>query len=181
MPRKSKKGGGGSQTEEERLLLQQRRAQTEEEVTRQREEMLTLFLKVDHQNSKHFPQGCFPSREHNVHHKLVQMLVQETAAQRPFVVCSQDKLKKDQRNAEVNLLKINDQWRTILRQTKGTELRGDLMVLSQTFEGHVDVLDNIIEVRASKTSALSPMRPRRLSLYSRLIASLPVCRLWSVS
>lgn len=46
MPRKAKKGGEGSQTEEERLLLQQRRAQTEEEVTRQREEMLTLFLKV---------------------------------------------------------------------------------------------------------------------------------------
>lgn len=67
MPRKSKKGGGGSQTEGERLLLQQRRAQTEEEVTRQREEMLTLFLKVDHQKSEHFPQGCFPSREHNVH------------------------------------------------------------------------------------------------------------------
>uniref|UniRef100_H2TXK8 Dynein regulatory complex subunit 2 n=1 Tax=Takifugu rubripes TaxID=31033 RepID=H2TXK8_TAKRU len=101
MPRRSKKGGGGSQTEEERLLLQQRRAQTEEEVTRQREEMLTLFLK--------------------------------------------DKLKKDQRNTEVNLLKINDQWRTILRQSKGAELRGDLMVLSQTFEGHVDILDNIIE------------------------------------
>lgn len=161
MPRRSKKGGGGSQTEEERLLLQQRRAQTEEEVTRQREEMLTLFLKVDHQKSKPFPQGCFPPREHNVHHKLVQMLLQETAAQRPLVVCSQDKLKKDQRNTEVNLLKINDQWRTILRQSKGAELRGDLMVLSQTFEGHVDILDNIIEVRSSKTripSAVSPLR-----------------------
>lgn len=46
MPRRAKKGGGGSQTEEERLLLQQRRAQTEGEVTRQREEMLSLFLKV---------------------------------------------------------------------------------------------------------------------------------------
>eukprot|EP00066_Takifugu_rubripes_P001591 XP_003962875.2 PREDICTED: coiled-coil domain-containing protein 65 [Takifugu rubripes] len=57
----------------------------------------------------------------------------------------EDKLKKDQRNTEVNLLKINDQWRTILRQSKGAELRGDLMVLSQTFEGHVDILDNIIE------------------------------------
>lgn len=112
--------------------------------------------------------------------KLLQMLVQETAAQRPFVVCSQDKLKKDQRNAEVNLLKINDQWRTILRQTKGAELRGDLMVLSQTFEGHVDVLDNIIEVRSSKTSAMSPGSYRPF-LYSGHIVSLPVCRLLSVS
>lgn len=180
MPRKSKKGGGGSQTEEERLLLQQRRAQTEEEVTRQREEMLTLFLKVDHQKPKHFPQGCFPSGEHNAHHTSVQMLVRETAAQRPVVVCSQDKLKKDQRNTEVNLLKINDQWRTILRQTKGAELRGDLMVLSQTFEGQVDVLDNIIQVRSSKASAASP-GSHRLSLCPGLVASLPVCRRWSGS
>lgn len=89
----------------------------------------------------------------SAHRGSVQMSVQETAAQRPFVVWSQDKLQKDQRNAEVNLLKINDQWRTVLRQTKGAELRGDLMVLSQTFEGHVDVLDNIVEVRRSKTSA----------------------------
>lgn len=91
------------------------------------------------------------------------MLVRETAAQRPVVVCSQDKLKKDQRNAEVNLLKINDQWRTILRQTKGAELRGDLMVLSQTFEGHVDVLDSIIQVRRSKTSAMSPGSHHRVT------------------
>lgn len=69
------------------------------------------------------------------------------------MVCSQDKLQKDQRNTEVNLLKINDQWRTILRQTRGAELRADVMVLSQTFEGHVDILDDIIEVRSSKISS----------------------------
>lgn len=116
----------------------------------------------------------------NVHHRVYQMFVQETAGQCLFVVCAQDKLQKDQRSAEVNLLKINDQWRTILRQSKGAELRGDVMVLRQMFEGHVDILDNIVEVRSSTASAQEP-GSRWLSLFSGLTASLPVCRRWSVS
>lgn len=40
-----------------------------------------------------------------------------------------------------------------MRQSRGAELRGDVLVLSQTFEGHVDILDNIIEVRSSTISA----------------------------
>lgn len=144
MPRQAKKGGGGSQTEEERLLLQQRRAQAEEEVTRQREEMLTLFLKV--------LQLFFPSPT-------------PTNARKPdkhLVLCSQDKLQKDQRNAEVNLLKISDQWRTLLRRTRSAQLRADILVLSQTFEGHVDILDDIIEVRRSQISARQPLQAHQL-------------------
>lgn len=85
-------------------------------------------------------------------------LIENTGSSKsPFVSCPQDKLQKDQRNAEVNLLKINDQWRTILRQTRGAELRGDVLVLSQTFEGHVDILDDIVEVRRSEISAKDGM------------------------
>lgn len=164
MPRKSKRGGG-SQTEEERLLLQQRRAQTEEEVTRQREEMLTLFLKVFQllfvKTKVLLSQCSLPTFT-----KGSSRCFQLANACLWFV---QDKLQKDQRNAEVNLLKINDQWRTILRQTQGAELRGDLMVLSQVFEGHVDILNNIIAVRSSKV----PLSWRRSSLTD----ALPVCRL----
>lgn len=79
MPRKSKKAGGGSQTEEERLLLQQRRAQTEEEATRQREQMLTLFLKVHHQK-------ILVSLHANIMLRSVQTLLQETAARLSFVL-----------------------------------------------------------------------------------------------
>lgn len=87
------------------------------------------------------------------------------------MVCSQDKLQKDQRNTEVNLLKINDQWRTILRQTRGAELRADLMVLSQTFEGHVDILDDIIEVRSSKVSARDPSASSLLWISTRRVVT----------
>lgn len=48
MPKKAKKGGGkgGGKTEEEKLLYLQQRAQAEEEMAKQKEEILTQFLKV---------------------------------------------------------------------------------------------------------------------------------------
>ncbi len=46
----------------------------------------------------------------------------------------------------MNLLKLNEGWRSILRQTRAAELREDLTVLSQTFERHLDGLDSIIKV-----------------------------------
>lgn len=78
------------------------------------------------------------------------------------MVSSQDKLQRDQSNAGLNLLKIKDQWRTILRQTRGAELRGEVTLLSQRFEAHVDVLDNIIQVRRSKVSASTHTSSRSL-------------------
>nr|XP_020441991.1 coiled-coil domain-containing protein 65 [Monopterus albus]XP_020441992.1 coiled-coil domain-containing protein 65 [Monopterus albus]XP_020441993.1 coiled-coil domain-containing protein 65 [Monopterus albus]XP_020441994.1 coiled-coil domain-containing protein 65 [Monopterus albus] len=95
MPKKVKKGGGGKGwTEEERLASQQQRAKAEEEAAREREDLLTLFLK--------------------------------------------DKLQKEQRNTAVNALKVNDGWRTTLRQTRAAELRTDISILSQTFERQLD-------------------------------------------
>lgn len=79
---------------------------------------------------------------------LCSLWIKSSKSKSLFVVRSQDKLQKDQTNAEVNLLKISDQWRTILRQSRGAELRADVTVLSQTFEGHVDILDDIIKVRS---------------------------------
>ncbi|XP_017297566.1 dynein regulatory complex subunit 2 isoform X1 [Kryptolebias marmoratus] len=57
----------------------------------------------------------------------------------------QDKLQKEQRNTAVNLLKLNDSWRKILRQARDAELRKDLMVLQQTFERQLDELNFIIQ------------------------------------
>uniref|UniRef100_A0A671V010 Dynein regulatory complex subunit 2 n=1 Tax=Sparus aurata TaxID=8175 RepID=A0A671V010_SPAAU len=104
MPKKAKKGGGkgGGKTEEEKLLYLQQRAQAEEEMAKQKEEILTQFLK--------------------------------------------DKLQREERNTAVNLMKLNEGWRSILRQTRTTELREDITVLSQTFERRLDALDSIIKV-----------------------------------
>ncbi|XP_075963305.1 dynein regulatory complex subunit 2 [Anarhichas minor] len=57
----------------------------------------------------------------------------------------EDKLQKEERNTEVNLLKLNEGWRSILRQSRAGELRGDVEVLSQTFERQRDVLDNVVK------------------------------------
>ncbi|TKS86118.1 Coiled-coil domain-containing protein 65 [Collichthys lucidus] len=56
-----------------------------------------------------------------------------------------DKLQREERNTALNLLKLNDGWRAIFRQTRAAELRQDITVLSQTFERHLDSLDSIIK------------------------------------
>ncbi|KAK1893514.1 Dynein regulatory complex subunit 2 [Dissostichus eleginoides] len=56
-----------------------------------------------------------------------------------------DKLQKEERNAAVNLLKLNEGWRSVLRQTRASELRKDLTVLSQTFERQLDGLDSVVK------------------------------------
>ncbi|XP_026038677.1 dynein regulatory complex subunit 2-like [Astatotilapia calliptera] len=56
-----------------------------------------------------------------------------------------DKLQKEQRNTAVNLLKLHDGWRAILRQTRDAELRHDIIVLQQTFERTLDDLDSIVQ------------------------------------
>ncbi|XP_063341456.1 dynein regulatory complex subunit 2 [Pelmatolapia mariae] len=56
-----------------------------------------------------------------------------------------DKLQKEQRNTAVNLLKLHDGWRAVLRQTRDAELRHDIIVLQQTFERTLDDLDSIVQ------------------------------------
>ncbi|KAF1375253.1 hypothetical protein PFLUV_G00237660 [Perca fluviatilis] len=56
-----------------------------------------------------------------------------------------DKLQKEQKNAAVNLLKLNEGWRSVLRQTRAAELRRDITVLSQTFERQLDGLDSVVK------------------------------------
>ncbi|XP_067092646.1 dynein regulatory complex subunit 2 [Osmerus mordax] len=56
-----------------------------------------------------------------------------------------DKLQKEERNSAVNLYKLTQQWRAVLRQTRATELRSDIAVLSQTFERVLDRKDSVIQ------------------------------------
>ncbi|XP_034432423.1 dynein regulatory complex subunit 2-like isoform X2 [Hippoglossus hippoglossus] len=56
-----------------------------------------------------------------------------------------DKLQKEENNTSVNLLKLDDGWRSILRQTRASELRTDIDVLSQTFDRQLDAVDDVIK------------------------------------
>nr|XP_046198294.1 dynein regulatory complex subunit 2 [Oncorhynchus gorbuscha]XP_046198295.1 dynein regulatory complex subunit 2 [Oncorhynchus gorbuscha]XP_046198296.1 dynein regulatory complex subunit 2 [Oncorhynchus gorbuscha]XP_046198298.1 dynein regulatory complex subunit 2 [Oncorhynchus gorbuscha]XP_046198299.1 dynein regulatory complex subunit 2 [Oncorhynchus gorbuscha] len=56
-----------------------------------------------------------------------------------------DKLQKEERNSAVNLHKLTQQWRAVLRQTRAAELRSDIAVLSQTFERVLDRKDSVIK------------------------------------
>ncbi|KPP68532.1 hypothetical protein Z043_112785 [Scleropages formosus] len=101
---KGKKGPGGKlagMTEEERLLFMQQRALAEGDAAKQKEDMLTQFLK--------------------------------------------DKLQKEERNSRVNLHKLTQQWRMVLRKARTDELRRDVDVLSQTFERVLDRKDSVIK------------------------------------
>lgn len=48
----------------------------------------------------------------------------------------------------MNLLKVTDRWRSIQRQARVTELRGNIVVSRQMFEREVDELNFVIEVNA---------------------------------
>ncbi|XP_063808787.1 dynein regulatory complex subunit 2 isoform X2 [Pseudophryne corroboree] len=56
-----------------------------------------------------------------------------------------DKLAKEEHSSNINLNKLNVQWRAVLREVKAKELREDLEVLSQTFERVVDCKNNVIK------------------------------------
>ncbi|XP_053492848.1 dynein regulatory complex subunit 2-like [Ictalurus furcatus] len=57
-----------------------------------------------------------------------------------------DKLQKEERNSKVNLHKLNQQWRSNLRQARAAELREDFAILRQTFERVVDCKNNVIKL-----------------------------------
>ncbi|XP_062254411.1 dynein regulatory complex subunit 2-like [Platichthys flesus] len=56
-----------------------------------------------------------------------------------------DKLQKADRNTTLNLLKLNEGWRSVLRQSRASELRKDIDILKQTFERQLEDKDNVIE------------------------------------
>ncbi|XP_062386488.1 dynein regulatory complex subunit 2-like [Sardina pilchardus] len=56
-----------------------------------------------------------------------------------------EKLQKEEKNSAVNLHKLTQQWRAVLRQTRATELRRDISILSQTFERVLDRKDSVIK------------------------------------
>lgn len=82
---------------------------------------------------------------------------------------TQDKLQKEERNTVVNLLKLNEGWRSILRQTRANDLRKDIGVVRQTFERQLDGLDDVIKVN------LPQIQTSAVGTVFMLAQTLPVC------
>ncbi|XP_047463538.1 dynein regulatory complex subunit 2 [Mugil cephalus] len=77
-----------------------------------------------------------------------------------------DKLQKEQRNTVVNLLKLDEGWRTILRHSREAELRKDMSVLRQTSGRQLDDLDSVIQklVRDLEEAELQAAQVQRAHL-----------------
>lgn len=72
----------------------------------------------------------------------------------------------------MNLLKLNEGWRSMLRHTRGLELRRDVTVLRHTFESNLDVLDSIIKVNVlSKTLQLDVSESHYLTSCLQILES----------
>lgn len=56
-----------------------------------------------------------------------------------------DKLAKEEKFSRVNINKLNQKWRQIMREAKSKELKKEIAVLSQTFERVVDRKQNVIK------------------------------------
>ncbi|KAK3574870.1 hypothetical protein QTP86_018337 [Hemibagrus guttatus] len=61
-------------------------------------------------------------------------------------------VESDIMDSKVNLHKLNQQWRSSLRQTRAAELREDFGILTQSFERVVDCKDNVIKLLMSNLS-----------------------------
>ncbi|XP_064408390.1 dynein regulatory complex subunit 2 [Latimeria chalumnae] len=91
-----------------------------------------------------------------------------------------DKLAKEERNSIINLNKINQQWRMIMRESKSKELKRDIEILSQTFERVVDRKDSVIkslakDLEESEEQYLLALRSHLQSVEQLL--DLQLCRL----
>lgn len=60
-----------------------------------------------------------------------------------------DKLSKEEKSTKMNMNKLNQQWRQIMRESKSADLRRDIEILSQTFERIIDRKDSVIKALAT--------------------------------
>ncbi|CAB1353772.1 unnamed protein product [Coregonus sp. 'balchen'] len=84
----------------------------------------------------------------------------------------QDKLQKEERNSAVNLHKLTQQWRAVLRQTRAAELHSDIAVLSQTFERVLDRKDSVIKCLVCNLSEAEQQSAQALRSHLQCVDSL---------
>lgn len=88
------------------------------------------------------------TEEERVHFYETQLLAEEENRKKKEELLTQflkDKLAKEEKANEFNKLKLQNQWRAIMREAKATELCKEIEILSQTFERIVDRKDAIIK------------------------------------
>lgn len=56
-----------------------------------------------------------------------------------------DKLSREEKSARININKLNQKWRQIMRDAKSKDLKKEIEILSQTFERVVDRKQNVIK------------------------------------
>uniref|UniRef100_UPI003AAE4A1B dynein regulatory complex subunit 2-like n=1 Tax=Centroberyx gerrardi TaxID=166262 RepID=UPI003AAE4A1B len=83
-----------------------------------------------------------------------------------------DKLQKEEKNTAVNLHKLNQQWRAMLRQTRDAELRSDIAVLSQTFERVLDCKDSVIKCLVSDLKEAEQQSAQALRSHQQCVEQL---------
>eukprot|EP00056_Hartaetosiga_gracilis_P022374 m.29892 g.29892 ORF g.29892 m.29892 type:complete len:208 (+) comp9608_c0_seq1:117-740(+) len=77
-----------------------------------------------------------------------ELLAAKEEKQKRKVIASKflkEKLDQEEKNSKISLMKINTQWRQIMRQAKVDELRTEIDVLSQVFERVLDRKESIIQ------------------------------------
>ncbi|XP_072104905.1 dynein regulatory complex subunit 2 isoform X2 [Mobula birostris] len=87
------------------------------------------------------------SEEERLLYMRQKMLDEEEIQRRKEEMLSQflkDKLSKEQHNTRINILKLTEKWRTVMREAKAADLRKDIEILSHVFERIVDRKDGII-------------------------------------
>ncbi|XP_056282487.1 dynein regulatory complex subunit 2 isoform X2 [Pseudoliparis swirei] len=78
----------------------------------------------------------------------------------------EDKLRKEEKNSAVNLLKLNEGWRSLLRLTPAGELRGGVEELRPSCERELDGLDSVVKTlgRDLQEAELQRSQVRRVHL-----------------
>jgi hypothetical protein len=61
-----------------------------------------------------------------------------------LVIILQDKLEKEEKLAKVNQLKLQNQWRVIMRKMRAEEVQGDVRIMKETFQRKVDCKNALI-------------------------------------
>uniref|UniRef100_A0A5K3F9H0 Dynein regulatory complex subunit 2 n=1 Tax=Mesocestoides corti TaxID=53468 RepID=A0A5K3F9H0_MESCO len=56
-----------------------------------------------------------------------------------------NKLEKEEQITKINTLKLNHQWRMLLRKAKSKEVKNDLQILKSTFDRIKDRKENILK------------------------------------
>jgi len=77
-----------------------------------------------------------------------KLLEEEEAKRRKEEMLTQflkDKLSKEERNTKFNSIKLQNQWRVMMREAKSNGLRKDIEILSQSFERVIDSKDAILK------------------------------------